>query len=169
MSHASPRYGPRSSALTYQPARHLVALLAITLSACVAADRTTAPALDVALRAAGSAKQTLTDAFVEAQGSYCDLSTPADGELLEQWGVGYYSGWCSAGCALAMGADFTGMNAKWWARNRLSPAFPAYYYTVAVEESRLANGRRRTIANVRGHNTSVCLATLQLHRASKAS
>lgn len=133
-------------------------LLVLTLSACDAADRTTAPAAAITARVATESPKSLADAFVDAQGTYCDAATPGDCELAELYGVGYYSVWCGAGCPLGIGADFAGMNAKWWARNGL-PAFPSYYYTGAVSESRLADGRRRIIANIRGYNTFVLLAT----------
>lgn len=129
-------------------------LLAVILSACGSADRAIAPAPDVVALASNGTKQSLTDAFVNAQGTYCDAATPGDCEFIAEWDIGYIPTACASACTLAVTTDFAGVNARWWVRRGL-PGFPAYYHTGAVSETRLADGRRRIIANIRGHNTFV--------------
>ncbi len=159
MTYESPPCLMHSAAATWtrvrRPMTTLFALLAFAVSACDVAEHTTGPAPDVAARAAVGTKQSLTQAFVDAQGTYCDVATPGDCEFYDLWDIGYISAWCGTPCDLVMGADFAGVNTKWWAKYGLSPSFPTYYYTGAVSESRLADGRRRIIANIRGHNTFV--------------
>ena len=130
-----------------------VTLLTLLLSACGGVDRATAPAPD-AVALAGGPKQTSPDAFVAAQGTYCDAATPGDCEFQAEWDIGFIPTACASACTLAVTTDFAGVNARWWARRGL-PGFPAYEYTGAVSETRLVDGRRRNIANIRGHNTFV--------------
>lgn len=131
-------------------------LLTVALSACVDSERATAPGSAVSARAASGTNQSLTEAFMAAQGTYCVRDILGDCDGIDNFGLGYITSWCSLSCAEnpSITTDFAGVNRKWWDRNGLA-AYAPYSYTGSVTESRLADGRRRLIVNIHGQNTFV--------------
>ncbi len=131
-------------------------LLAIVLSACYGAERGTAPFSTASARAAGGTNQSLTEAFIDAQGTYCVRDIPGDCDGIDNFGLGYITSWCSLSCAEnpSVTTDFAGVNRKWWDRNGLA-SFAPYSYTGSVTESRLADGRRRLVVSIHSQNTFV--------------
>lgn len=131
-------------------------VVAVALSACVDSERVTAPSNPVSASAASGTNQSLTEAFIDAQGTYCVRDIPGDCDAIDNFGLGYITSWCSLSCAEnpSVTTDFAGVNRKWWDRNGLS-SFATYSYTGSVTESRLADGRRRLVVNIHGHNTFV--------------
>lgn len=154
----------RTASRTHRRASPLVAtglmLLAIALSACSGAERATAPISAVSARAATGTNQSLTEAFLNAQGTYCVRDIPGDCDVIDKFDLGYILGWCILSCAEnpALTADFAAVNRKWWDLNGL-PSYAPYSYTGGVTESRLADGRRRLVVNIHARNTFVTLST----------
>ncbi len=152
-SHQSPPLRRR-----WYPATVLFA--AAALAAC-AVEQAVVP--DTApVTAKVSANKSALDAFVEAQGTWCDRNWPGDCDGIDNLDVGYYFLYCEdAFCAspLAIGTDFGGVNPRWWVRRGLPP-LPAFSATGSVNESITRDGRRRLVINVRARNTFVTLVDL---------
>jgi hypothetical protein len=131
-------------------------LVAIVLLAGCGADQSTAPD-DVSARFDRTRNAKLLSDFVNAQGTFCDRSIPRDCETQDELGIGYYVTYCvPLDCEgqLAMGIDFGGVNARWWARQPLPP-FPSFKYDGFVSEKTLPDGRRKITANIWSRNTFV--------------
>ena len=156
----SPHTGPRSHRRESSLLVTVMMLFAAVLSACDSAETAIAPTSAVSARAAGGSNQSLTQAFIDAQGTYCVRDIPGDCDGIDNFGLGYLLGWCILSCAEnpGMSADFAGVNRAWWDRNGL-PSYAPYSYTGGVSESRLADGRRRLIVNIHARNTFVILST----------
>lgn len=105
---------------------------------------------------APAAQPTATDfdAFVQAQGTYCDSSNlPCDPIFGD---IGYIIGlWESPGQPW-MTVDAWGVNARWYPRH-FPAVSPTYAYTGTLAEHRLVDGRRRITAHVRSRNTFTTL------------
>ena len=136
-------------------------VLAAAMSACDSAERSIAPGSSVSARVAAGSPATLAQAFVDAQGTYCVRDIPGDCDVIDNFGLGYILSWCSLSCAVnpALSVDFAGVHRKWWDRNG-PPLSPAFSYTGTVNESRIADGRRRLIVNIHARNTFVVLYSL---------
>lgn len=144
---------PRARRRRQQALTLACAALAIVLSACVSTDRTTAP-VDVAARVNNSSPAALVQAFVNAQGTFCNPAggIPCDGFTL--FDIGYVYGACSQACNTSIVMDFGGVNRRWWDARNLG-AYPAYSSTGTVAETMLQDGRRHLIVNIRAKNTFV--------------
>ena len=131
------------------------ALVASAMVACDSAERSTAPTSTVSVNAAvgTSDPQSLAQAFVDAQGTTCDLAR-FECPIFKRFGIGTAVYWCDYGCVNYFKVDFGGLYRRWWAQNGL-PEYTPYYYTGSVTEHRLADGRRRLVVNIHGHNTFV--------------
>ena len=136
-------------------------VFAAALAACDSADRVTAPTNVSTRGAANGTNQSLTEAFMAAQGTYCVRDIPGDCDVIDEYGLGYLLGWCVLSCEdnPGLSADFAGVNRAWWDRNGL-PSYAPYSYAGGVTESRLPDGRRRLVVNIKARNTFVILSTL---------
>jgi hypothetical protein len=93
--------------------------------------------------------------FALAQGTYCDPDpgSAIDCSLLPP-DVGWIFGYCiDVGCPRFYVADIGGVNARYWALRQFAPALPPYSVDGTVAESRLGDGRRHLIVNLRARNT----------------
>ncbi len=145
-------------------ARRLRILTAATgcmlIASCSSIVDTTAPHdTGVALAPTGSPKA-LMQTFLDAQGTYCVRDIPGDCDVIDNYGLGYILGWCEFKCVgEAVSVDFSGVNREWWDRNGLAPFSSPFSATGAVSETRLADGRRRIVANIHARNTFVLFST----------
>jgi hypothetical protein len=137
------------------------AVVSLMLAACSPRADATGPTPSAVSLAPATNPNALTQAFLDAQGTYCVRDIPGDCDIIDKYGLGYILGWCELKCEEnpALTADFSGVNRQWWERNGLS-AYPPFSYTGGVSESRLADGRRRLIVNIHGRNTFVALYAL---------
>ena len=146
-----------SAPVGVSPKRAFAALLlACSVAACDAAERTTAPTTVDAVSA--SVARTRTQEFVDAQGTYCHAAKPGHCENVAAKDIGYILGWCDYGCVTGFSIDIGGVNQAWWARRGL-PSLGAYSYTGSVTESRLSDGRRKIVANLHARNTFVHISS----------
>jgi hypothetical protein len=151
--HTQSQYRTASTIVNNSRARWLsFALVAGSLVACDVAERNTAPVRDATVSVSTGTATSLAQAFVDAQGTTCLPGHPCP--IFNTFGVGQAVEWCDYGCVNYFGVDFGGVYPRWWARKGL-PAYPPYYFTGAVTERRLSDGRRKIIANIHGHNTFV--------------
>jgi hypothetical protein len=112
------------------------------------------PASGLEFRISGSDTRSLTQQFIDAQGTYCNPAKPGHCEFSQANDIGHILGWCDYGCVTAYTVDIGGVNSDWWARKGL-PSLGEYSYTGAVTESRLADGRRKINVNLQAQNTLV--------------
>ncbi len=138
----------------------LGAATALSFTAC-SADETMTSAVDPAASLRHSGRTSPIEQFANAQGTYCDDQTtlvcvgPSN-----DLGIGYILNNSAANGPLPFGnsavyyiLDLGGANARWWARNGLSPRFPRYSIRGSVNESRLNDGRRRLRISLDAQNT----------------
>ena len=136
----------------------------LALAACNSAERAIAPDIPETARLARGTNQSLTEAFINAQGTYCVRDIPGDCDVIDAYGLGYIFNWCALSCADGpiLTADFAGVNRRWWDLNVTGfPAYDPYSYTGGVTESRLSDGRRRLVVNIHARNTFVGLFSQQ--------
>lgn len=144
---------PATQQLPTLPLRRLgaVALLAVA-TACGDSPIPTAPASPPLADqpVLGKTTSAALDAFVVAQGTYCDDALlpcePTYGD------IGYTLGLGEAIGAPFMTIDVWGVNARWWPRH-FTPIHPPFEYEGSIAEHRTIDGRRRITVNVRSRNT----------------
>lgn len=96
------------------------------------------------------------DDFIAAQGAYCDDvilpcgAPPYDIGFIPCFGYPDPLAPCFA-------ADFGGVNARYWERAGLQPAYPSFSTRGSVSETTMRDGRRRLKATVRSRNTFTAL------------
>ena len=130
-------------------------VLAVALSACDGAERAIAPTSAVAARAAKEPNQSQIEAFMAAQGKYCNDAIGLICDVDDFYGVEYIYAFCGDGCAAGMNADFAGVNRRWWDARKLAP-YPAPLRSMGtLSESVQLDGRRRLVVNIRTENTFV--------------
>lgn len=140
----------------------VLAIFAVSLAACSEISTTPVDSVDAVVSAAkAGTPTTLIEQFALAQGTYCDAD-PAGAlpcSLLPP-DIGYIIG---GGVAPDFDPQYTmdvgGVNARYWQRNGLSPSLPAYEASGTVVESRLGDGRRRLVINMKSRNTLSVLFT----------
>ena len=136
-----------------------VALLAVSVAACDAADRVTAT--PVAL-AAAKTPASRVDAFLAAQGTYCNDAIGLLCAPTVTYGIGYLYGICTVNCGTDMVVDFAGINRRWWDARNLGAYPAAYTSTGTISETVQSDGRRRLLINIRARNTFVVFYTATL-------
>lgn len=128
------------------------AVVALTVAACDTPDRLTAT--EPVLASVGS-QQARVDAFIAAQGKYCNDAIGLVCDVDGFYGVEYIYASCGAKCAAGMSADFAGVNRKWWDARNLAPYTAPLRSSGTLNESVQQDGRRRLVVNIRAENTFV--------------
>jgi hypothetical protein len=135
---------------------------AAVLSACSTSELPSAPEPSADLsaslhRGGGNDRLSKIEQFAMAQGTFCDDATGATcAGPFTDLGIGYIIAnyaWPPENQQGFYTADFGGVNARWWARNALSPRYPKYRIEGDVRETRLSDGRRRLRITAEIENT----------------
>lgn len=133
-------------------------MLAVSVAACDAADRVTATPVSLA-RAATPASR--VDAFLAAQGTYCNDAVGVPCAPTVTYGIGFLYGICTVNCGTDMVVDFAGVNRRWWDARNLGRYPAAYISSGTVNETQQADGRRRLVVNIRARNTFTVFYTAE--------
>jgi hypothetical protein len=120
----------------------------------VASPESVVPTLD---RSEHGERVSAIEQFALAQGTYCnDDGGPPCADVTGGLKIGWILanwGWPPEDAQGFYTVDVGGVNARWWARNRLSPRLPKYRIEGDVRESRLNDGRRRLRISAEIENT----------------
>ena len=132
------------------------AMLALSVAACDAPDRITATPVSLA---AVKPPASGVDAFLAAQGTYCNDAVGVPCAPTVTYGIGFLYGICTVKCGTDIVVDFAGVNRRWWDRQNLDAYAAAYTSTGTISETVQTNGRRRLVVNIRARNTFVVFYT----------
>lgn len=132
----------------------------LTLAACTSGESIAAPT-DPAVAFHQMGRTSAIEQFALAQGTYCDdLTSLVCVGLSNDLGIGYILNNSAANGPLPFGKsavyyilDLGGVNARWWAKNGISPRYPRFSIRGSVNESRLNDGRRRLRISLDAKNT----------------